>query len=85
MANKQTPTGGVLNPIERAVTMNTTKWTGSTPTCNAVGMSTGVRSRIAAVISKNIPMIMKMNPINTIINAGLCEIPNIKVLTLSGN
>ena len=49
------PTGGVSRPIIRFSTMTSPKWTGSMPSLAMIGMNTGTRIVIAAIVSMKQP------------------------------
>lgn len=85
VANKHTPTGGVERPIDKAVTIKTTKCIGSMPTDDAVGKTTGVKIRSAAVMSINIPTIINTTPMRRSTIVGSCENERIMELTFNGS
>ena len=53
--NRSTPTGGVIQPMARFVTMITPKKTGSIPSLTTIGTRIGVRMVIAADAFRSTP------------------------------
>lgn len=57
------PTGGVRNPTHKLTSMNKPKCTGLSPYPTAIGTIIGVKIRIMAVASTNVPKIRKTTSI----------------------
>ncbi len=82
--NRFTPTGGVKNPIEEQVIMIIPKWIGWMPNLVTMGKSSGVKIKILARASINVPIIsrnIRMMGIRTIL---LSEIASSKSTSMSG-
>lgn len=75
--NKQSPYGGVTNPIAREMIVIIPKRTGSIPNCNEIGKITGTNKIIAGIASINVP-INKKNKMIMIIKTHLLEMLLVK-------
>src|SRR6266542_2483424 len=72
--NSTIPTGGVSSPIIRFSTMIRPKCTGSMPSFAMIGMNTGTRIVIAAIVSMKQPIKSKNTLASSRNTAGLAEI-----------
>src|SRR5690625_811891 len=84
VTNRTTPTGGVTKPNAKLIVIINPKWTGSTPIAVTTGKRTGTRIKIAAVISKNIPIISSNTLIINKIIIGFSLMDNNAVDTCCG-
>lgn len=77
--NRQTPTGGVVNPMIKFNTAITVKWMGSTSTSMATLSSMGNNINSAAMVSIKVPTRMSRRLINSrtpyllVVNSSICS------------
>lgn len=82
--NKSSPTGGVIKPMARLITMTTPKKSGSIPAFIAIGRSNGVKIVMAAEAFKKQPAINKTTLIITRIKTWLLVMPVINEANICG-
>lgn len=68
--NNDTPTGGVIRPIDKLTIMIIPKCTGSMPMLVTIGRSIGVRMITDAIVSINVPINKSITLISNIIIIG---------------